>query len=124
MNDLIRPSLYSAYHEILPLEKKAGRRVLPAVDVVGPICESSDFFAKDRRLAEPKAGECVVVRSTGAFGFVMSSNYNARPRAAEVLVEGKRWEVVRRRETYADLVRGESVPDFVRRGRAETPRRR
>jgi diaminopimelate decarboxylase len=117
MNDLIRPSLYGAYHEILPLALHRGRRMLSAVDVVGPICESADFFAKERRLATPQAGEYVVVRSAGAFGFVMSSNYNARPRAAEVLVHGRHWQVVRQRESYADLVRGESIPGFVAKRR-------
>jgi diaminopimelate decarboxylase len=124
MNDLIRPSLYSAYHQVLPMRQAPGRKVRRSVDVVGPICESADFLAKDRRIATPRSGEYVIVRSTGAFGFVMSSNYNARPRAAEVLVKGSRWDVVRRRETHADLVRGETIPAFAatRPGRRRTPR--
>ena len=79
-------------------------------DVVGPICESSDFLARRRRLPEPRPGDLLAVRSAGAYGFAMSSNYNARPRAAEVLVDGRRAVLARRRETYADLVRGEPVP--------------
>ena len=84
------------------------------VDVVGPVCESGDFFAKDRELAEVTPGELLVVRSAGAYGFVMSSNYNTRPRAAEVLVDGGVYHVVRARETLADLVRGESIPQSLR----------
>jgi len=108
MNDLIRPSLYDAYHRIEPVERREG----PAepADVVGPICESGDFFAKQRPLPPVEPGDLLAVRSAGAYGFVMSSNYNARPRAAEVLVAGKRFGIVRARETEADLVRGET-PD-------------
>jgi diaminopimelate decarboxylase len=112
MNDLIRPSLYEAYHSILPVKQpKAGKRVL--ADVVGPICESGDFLAKDRMMALPPQGSLLAVRSAGAYGFAMSSNYNARPRAAEVLVDGKRWAVVRQRESFADLVKGETIPKWV-----------
>jgi diaminopimelate decarboxylase len=110
MNDLIRPALYDAYHEIVPVAAVAPRGAKHQVDVVGPICESSDFFAKNRRMALPAAGDVLAVRSAGAYGFVMSSNYNARPRAAEVLVDGSRFWVVKRRETLADLVRGETIP--------------
>jgi diaminopimelate decarboxylase len=106
MNDLIRPSLYQAHHEILPLRKTA---LPPAiVDVVGPICETGDFLARDRELAA-LPGDYFAVMTAGAYGFVQSSNYNSRPRAAEVLVDGSTWRVVRERETVADLVRGESV---------------
>ena len=119
MNDLIRPALYDAYHEIVPVREGAARRSKRRVDVVGPICESSDFFAKNRPLALPAAGDLLAVRSTGAYGFVMSSNYNARPRAAEVLVDGSRWEVVKRRETQADLVRGETIPARLRPTRSK-----
>jgi diaminopimelate decarboxylase len=108
MNDLVRPSYYGAHHEIEPAgAPRAGAREI-VCDVVGPICESSDFLAKRRRMAEPQPGDLLAVRSAGAYGFSMASNYNARPRAAEVLVEGDEALLARRRETYADLVRGES----------------
>ncbi len=108
MNDLIRPALYQAYQEIEPVAPPRGER--RSVDVVGPVCESGDFLAKDRPLPEVARGELLAVRSAGAYGFVMSSNYNGRPRAAEVLVRGDRFQVVRERESLEDLVRGESVP--------------
>jgi diaminopimelate decarboxylase len=107
MNDLIRPSLYKAHHEILPLRKN-GLPPLKA-DVVGPICETGDFLARDREMANAMPGDYLAVCTAGAYGFVLSSNYNSRPRAPEVLVEGASWRVVRERENYADLVRGESV---------------
>jgi diaminopimelate decarboxylase len=110
MNDLIRPSLYSAYHAILPVRAVSGRPA-KVVDVVGPICESGDFLAKDRELPGVEEGELLAVMSAGAYGFAMASNYNARPRAAEVLVEGGRFSLVRRRESYEDLVAGEQIPD-------------
>jgi diaminopimelate decarboxylase len=106
MNDLIRPSLYQAHHEILPLRKTAMPTAM--VDVVGPICETGDFLARDRQLAA-LPGDYIAVMTAGAYGFVQSSNYNSRPRAAEVLVDGSTWRVIRERETVADLVRGESV---------------
>jgi diaminopimelate decarboxylase len=106
MNDLIRPSLYGAFHRIEPVETRGGAGG-PA-DVVGPICESGDFLGKDRDLPPVEPGDLLCVRSAGAYGFVMSSNYNARPRAAEVLVDGARFAVVRARETHEDLVRGET----------------
>jgi diaminopimelate decarboxylase len=109
MNDLIRPSLYGSYHRIVPLAKTGGTR--HPVDVVGPICESGDFLAKDRELPAVPPGECVAVLSAGAYGFAMSSNYNSRPRAAEVLVRGGEYTVIRERESYADLVRGEAGAD-------------
>lgn len=109
MNDLIRPSLYGAYHNILPLRKTRSRGVLS--DVVGPICESGDFLAKERILPWVQPGEHIAVMSAGAYGFSMSSNYNSRPRAAEVLVKGKRHFLIRKRETYGDLIRGESVSE-------------
>jgi diaminopimelate decarboxylase len=107
MNDLIRPSLYDAHHEILPLRKNP----LPpiTVDVVGPICETGDFLALDREMANAMPGDYLVVRTAGAYGFVQSSNYNSRPRLPEVLVEGDTWRLIRARETYADLVRGENI---------------
>jgi diaminopimelate decarboxylase len=105
MNDLIRPSLYGSYHEILPV--RTGRRRTMVADVVGPVCESGDFFAQDRRLPAVRAGELLGIMSAGAYGMTMASNYNSRPRPAEVLVSGRRWELARRRETIQDLVRGE-----------------
>ena len=109
MNDLIRPVLYQAEHPITPALRPSGAARAPksAVDVVGPICESGDFLAQDYPLETPKAGDLLVIWAAGAYGFVESSNYNARRRAAEVLVEGDRFRVVRRRETYDDLVREE-----------------
>lgn len=105
MNDLIRPSLYEAHHEILPVEKRAGE--LFKADVVGPICESGDFLAKDREVMKPEPGDLLAVMSAGAYGFTMSSNYNSRPRVAEVMVEEDSYRVIRKRERYEDLIRGE-----------------
>ncbi len=107
MNDLIRPSLYEAYHEIKPV--RASRRKVKG-DLVGPICESGDFLALDRELPAMKEGDLVAVMSAGAYGFSMSSTYNSRPRAAEVMVDGKKAFLVRQRETFEDLVRGETAP--------------
>jgi diaminopimelate decarboxylase len=107
MNDLIRPSLYRAHHEILPLRKSA---LPPAtMDVVGPVCETGDFLARDRLMANAMPGDFLAVSTAGAYGFVLSSNYNSRPRAPEVLVDGAAWRVIRQRENYADLVRGETL---------------
>jgi diaminopimelate decarboxylase len=109
MNDLIRPSLYGAYHEIVPAVK-SGRADSKPSDVVGPICESGDFLAKDRKMPEAKPGDLLVVLGAGAYGFTMSSNYNSRPRIPEVLVKGDKFYVVRKRETYNDLIHGEFIP--------------
>jgi diaminopimelate decarboxylase len=107
MNDLIRPALYQAYHEIVPVIQDANSK--PAtVDIVGPVCETGDFFARDRSLPAVKEGDLVAILDTGAYGMSLSSNYNTRPRPAEVLVEGKRARLIRRRETTDDLVRQES----------------
>lgn len=111
MNDLMRPSFYGAYHHIQPVEKKRRKNIL--ADIVGPICESGDFLGKEREIAGVKRGEYLAVMSAGAYGFTMSSNYNSRPRAAEVLVKGKEFALVSRRETYSDLLRQESMPAFV-----------
>ncbi|HET6922169.1 MAG TPA: diaminopimelate decarboxylase, partial [Anaeromyxobacteraceae bacterium] len=108
MNDLVRPSLYGAHHDIEPVGRVARGSREVVCDVVGPVCESSDFLAKGRRLPVPAAGDLLCVRSAGAYGFAMSSNYNSRPRAAEVLVDGRIARLARRRETLRDLVRGES----------------
>jgi diaminopimelate decarboxylase len=106
MTELIRPALYGAHHEIVPLRAPRIPGTVIA-DVVGPVCESSDFLAKDREMGQVMPGEYVAVMTAGAYGWVASSNYNARPRSAEVLVEAGAWRVVRKRETYEDLVRGE-----------------
>jgi len=105
MNDLIRPSLYDAYQEVVPVVKNNQEEVV--ADVVGPICESSDFLARDHRLPVMAPGELLAVMSAGAYGFPMASQYNSRPRAAEVMVKGDRYQVIRDRETYEDLVKGE-----------------
>jgi diaminopimelate decarboxylase len=112
MNDLIRPVLYESYHEIVPVAAKSARRRMTA-DVVGPVCESGDFFAQNRRMAAVTEGELLAVMSAGAYGMVMASNYNARPRPAEVLVHGSRYELVRRRESVKDMVRGETIPQWL-----------
>jgi diaminopimelate decarboxylase len=105
MNDLIRPALYQAYHEIVPVRRRAGKA--RAADVVGPVCETGDFFARDRELKPVKAGDRIALLDTGAYGMALSSNYNSRLRPAEVLVEGKQAELIRRRETVADLLNPE-----------------
>ncbi len=102
MNDLIRPALYQAHHEIVPVRPRAGRPRI--VDVVGPVCETGDFFARDRKLAPVEPGDLVALLDAGAYGMAQSSNYNTRPRPAEVLVEGKSPRLIRRRETMADLL--------------------
>lgn len=112
MNDLIRPSLYNAYHEISPVYKSHSKKI--KVDVVGPVCESGDFFAKDRLLPQLKDGELIAIHGAGAYGFSMSSNYNSRRRVPEVLVTGDRYYIIRKRETKKDLIRGESIPEFLR----------
>ncbi len=112
MNDLLRPSLYQAYHHILPVRPPAAKRI-ELTDVVGPICESGDFLGRDRRLPRLQEGDLLAVRSAGAYGMAMASNYNSRPRSAEVLVDGRRHVLIRRRETYADLLGVEKpVPDI------------
>ncbi len=107
MNDLIRPALYQAHHEIAPVRLRAGKP--RPVDVVGPVCESGDFFARDRNLAPVQPGDLLVLLDAGAYGMAQSSNYNTRPRAAEVLVEGARARIIRRRETISDLLAPESI---------------
>ncbi|MGE0468011.1 MAG: diaminopimelate decarboxylase [Nitrospira sp.] len=113
MNDLIRPSLYDAYHEVRPVNEEAGRREKQTVDIVGPVCESGDFLAKDRSLPVVKPGELLAVMSAGAYGFVMASNYNSRPRVPEVLVREGEFHVIRERERYEDLIKGEQIPSFL-----------
>ncbi len=111
MNDLIRPALYGAFQAILPVNRAGGREIV--ADVVGPICESGDFLAKGRTIIEPKPGDLLAIMSAGAYGFSMSSNYNSRARVSEVLVKGNTSFVIRERETYEDLIRGEQIPDFL-----------
>lgn len=111
MNDLIRPSLYGAFQEIAPVKISRAKEIV--ADVVGPICETGDFLARDRRLPHLRPGELLAVMSSGAYGFVMSSNYNSRPRVAEVMVSGKDFYVVREKESYEDLIRGEKIPEFL-----------
>jgi len=108
MNDLIRPALYGSYQGIQPVMPRDGAKLI--ADVVGPVCESGDFFAKDREIAPVAPGDLLAVMSAGAYGFVMASNYNTRPRPPEVMVDGDNFYVVRERETLDDLVRGESIP--------------
>ena len=109
MNDLVRPSLYGAYHEVLPVKSASytSSRNIRRYDIVGPVCESGDFLAKNRKFIGLEAGDFLAVMASGAYGFSMSSNYNSRPRPAEVLVNGKRARLIRRREEYKDLVRNE-----------------
>jgi diaminopimelate decarboxylase len=111
MNDLIRPSLYGSFHAIQPV-RRSERGAIKA-DVVGPICESTDFLAKDRAMFAFEPGDLMALMSAGAYGFSMASNYNSRPRVPEVMGKGDRYFVIRARETYEDLVRGESIPDFL-----------
>jgi len=106
MNDLLRPALYQAYHEVEPVARP--RRGTEVVDVVGPVCESADVLAKRRRVPPLEAGDLLVLRTAGAYGMAMASQYNARPRPVEVLVDGRSWRVIRARESYKDLIRGES----------------
>ncbi|HVM63133.1 MAG TPA: diaminopimelate decarboxylase [Verrucomicrobiae bacterium] len=112
MNDLIRPALYGSYHEIVPVSARDARRKITA-DVVGPVCESGDFLAQGRRLAAVEEGALLTVMSAGAYGMSMASNYNARPRLAEVMVSGSRYELVRRRESVKDLISGETIPRWL-----------
>ncbi len=109
MNDLIRPALYGAYHEIVPVVRAMGSKAaLEVVDVVGPVCETGDFFARDRELPAVREGDLLALLDAGAYGMVLASNYNTRPRPAEVLVAGKAAKVIRKREKVADLLRAES----------------
>jgi diaminopimelate decarboxylase len=109
MTDLLRPSHYNAFHRI---EAVHPREHTTVADVVGPICESGDFLALDRQIDDAQPGDLLAVQSTGAYGFVMASNYNSRPKPAEVLVDGDKFAVITRRETYEDLVRNESAPSW------------
>lgn len=111
MNDLTRPSLYGAFHGIQPV--KEDENLVQVVDVVGPICETGDFLAKDIKLARVEQGDLLAVQSAGAYGFTMASNYNSRPRVAEVMVAGDKYGIIRERESRESLIQGESIPEFV-----------
>jgi diaminopimelate decarboxylase len=111
MNDLVRPSLYGSYHGIEPVIMRDGGTI--KADIVGPICETSDFLARDREVPAFEVGDLMAVMSAGAYGFSMSSSYNSRPRVAEVMVKGDRFFIIRERETFGDLIRGEKIPDFL-----------
>jgi diaminopimelate decarboxylase len=111
MNDLIRPALYGSYQEIRPVVEATDEKII--ADVVGPICESGDFFAKDRQVGRPRRGDLLAVMSAGAYGFTMASNYNSHPKPPEVLVDGDKYYVVRTRETMEDLIRGETIPEIL-----------
>jgi diaminopimelate decarboxylase len=113
MNDLVRPAMYESYHEIVPLHRDTTRRTLVA-DIVGPICESGDCFAKDRSIQEVGEGELIAFMSGGAYGYVMASRYNTRGMAAEVMVNGSAFELVNARETFEQMTAGEKIPAFLR----------
>jgi diaminopimelate decarboxylase len=114
MNDLIRPALYQGYHEIVPVEEMNSerKRKIGRIDIVGPVCESGDFFALDREMPEPHEGDLLAIMSAGAYGFVMASNYNSRPLPAEALVRGDKFALIRKRQTWEDLLRGEVDADW------------
>ena len=111
MNDLIRPALYQSYHEIVPVKQMKSQRTRK-IDIVGPVCESGDFFALDREMPELHEGDLLAIMSAGAYGFVMASNYNSRPLPAEALVDGDKFALIRRRQTWDDLVCGEVDPEW------------
>ena len=112
MNDLVRPTLYDAFHAIKPVvELDEGEQIV--ADVVGPICETGDFLAVDRRIADLRQGDLLAVMSAGAYGFVMSSNYCSRLKVAEVMVRDDEFHVIRARQDYEDLIKGESIPPFL-----------
>jgi diaminopimelate decarboxylase len=113
MNDLVRPSLYGAYQGILPLMKNKADMI--TADIVGPICETGDFLAKGREMQDFEQDDFLAVESAGAYGFTMASNYNSRPKIAEILVNGTEYYTVRNRETYEDLVKHENVPEHIKK---------
>ena len=134
MNDLIRPALYHSYHEIVPVKepravavgeavsfqsrksksvsKNESKSKTETIDIVGPVCESGDFFALDREMPEVREGDLLAIMSAGAYGFVMASNYNSRPLPAEALVHGNKFALIRKRQIWQDLVRGEVDPQW------------
>jgi len=111
MNDLLRPSIYKAYHAIKPVETTDASSV--TADIVGPICETGDFLALDCNIPDVKRGDLLAVMSAGAYGFTMSSNYCSRPKIAEVMVKNNQFHVIRLRQNYDDLVAGETIPSFI-----------
>jgi diaminopimelate decarboxylase len=115
MNDLIRPALYHSYHEIVPVKQSItskSKNKTEKIDIVGPVCESGDFFAFDREMPEVHEGDLLAIMGAGAYGFVMASNYNSRPLPAEALVQGDKVALIRKRQTWEDLVRGEVEPEW------------
>jgi diaminopimelate decarboxylase len=113
MNDLVRPSMYDAYHAIIPVAEPAAGTDLLTYDVVGPVCETGDTFAKDRALPPLAAGDLIAFRTAGAYGAVMASQYNARPLIPEVLVDGDRYAVIRRRPSFDEMLALEEMPDWL-----------
>ncbi len=111
MNDLIRPALYNSFHAVQPV--KMTHSEMFVADLVGPVCETGDFLAKDRKMPPFEPGDLVAVMSAGAYSFSMASNYNSRPRPAEVMVKGKLFSIIRSREVYDDLISGEAIPEFL-----------
>ncbi len=112
MNDMMRPSLYDAYHEIIPLNRNGSKKI--KVDVVGPICESGDVLARDRMVANVKDGQLLALMGAGAYCYTMSSNYNVRGRGPEVIVKGNKYAITNPRESFDDLIRGETIPGFIK----------
>jgi len=112
MNDLIRPALYQSYHEVVAVEESSTSNNRQKIDIVGPVCESGDFFALDRPMQELREGDLLAIMSTGAYGFVMASNYNSRPLPAEVLIRGDKFALIRKRQTWEDFMREEIEPDW------------
>ncbi|MEM7668882.1 MAG: diaminopimelate decarboxylase, partial [Pseudomonadota bacterium] len=113
MNDLIRPAMYEAWHEVVPVNEPAPDAPVGPVDIVGPVCETGDTFATGREMAHLEAGDLVAFRSAGAYGAVMSSEYNSRPLIPEVLVNGDQFAVIRERPTYAEMLARDSVPTWL-----------
>jgi diaminopimelate decarboxylase len=109
MNDLIRPALYEGWHEIVPLRQASQDSI--KMDIVGPVCESGDFFAQDREIPQLAPGDRIAVLSSGAYGFVMSSNYNSRPLLPEILIDGNQVHLARARQSLEDLIQGEAIPE-------------
>jgi len=113
MNDLIRPALYQSYHEVVPATEPSRNKNTEKIDVVGPVCESGDFFALNREMPELHEGDLLVIMSAGAYGFVMASNYNSRLLPVEALVRGDKFALIRKRQTWEDLAQGEVVPRWL-----------
>jgi diaminopimelate decarboxylase len=113
MNDLIRPTLYEAHHDIWPIMEAVAQRRALVQDVVGPVCETGDYLAQDRTLPELQSGDLIAAMSAGAYGAAMSSTYNTRPLIQEVLVRGSEWSVIRPRQTYEELIGQDRVPDWL-----------